>query len=332
MIKVIAPALRHPTNRTLEDFHRYWGETHGPLFSNTRRLRGYVQHLTLPEAYGAEPAPTYDGVSMFFYDDPGSQGVATNDPEVLQLLSGIFGVPVAPREDIVEGDPADVALLRAVLKDDAQLFDRSTTWPMHHKRATVVAEERVIVDGATTPEMVKAIFIATKLPGLTLLEFFDHWQHTTVLWERRSRACGGTCRTTRSRRPTPAARTRTTDGRRCGSTTSRRCDPRWPRPSGRRWSRTARRSSPSPSASAWRASASRRTRRRWTPNDWGATDMTEEEIRARLAEQGYAALAADPEAPRKIKQAAERDALAVWTEEHLVTLDASGIDARPDDT
>ena len=58
--------------------------------------------------------------------------------------------------------------------------------------------------------------------------------------------------------------------------------------------------------------------------------MTEDEIRARLAEQGYAALAADPDAPRNIKEAAERDALAVWTEEHLVTLDKSGIDARPE--
>ena len=48
---------------------------------------------------------------------------------------------------------------------------------MHHKRAAVVAEENVIVDGQTSPEMVKAIFIASKMPGLTLDEFFVHWQH-----------------------------------------------------------------------------------------------------------------------------------------------------------
>jgi hypothetical protein len=58
--------------------------------------------------------------------------------------------------------------------------------------------------------------------------------------------------------------------------------------------------------------------------------MSEDEIRARLTEQGYAALAADPDAPRAIRQAAANDALAVWTDEHIVTFDASAIDARPE--
>src|SRR5262249_26718707 len=68
VIKVLAPALRHPTNRSLADFHRYWADTHGPLYVNSPKLRRYVQHLTLPEAYGGEPAPTFDGVSMFWFD------------------------------------------------------------------------------------------------------------------------------------------------------------------------------------------------------------------------------------------------------------------------
>ena len=88
MIKVLAPALRHPTNRSLEDFHRYWGESHGPLFANTKALRGYVQHLTLPEAYEGQPEPTFDGVSMFWYDDLETMGVETNDPDVLALMEG----------------------------------------------------------------------------------------------------------------------------------------------------------------------------------------------------------------------------------------------------
>jgi uncharacterized protein (TIGR02118 family) len=90
MIKVIAPAQRHPRNRSLADFHRYWGDGHGPLFANTRNLRGYVQHLTLPEAYGGPPAPTYDGVSMFWFDDLESQDVPTNSPELLALLEPLY--------------------------------------------------------------------------------------------------------------------------------------------------------------------------------------------------------------------------------------------------
>ena len=68
MIKVLAPAQHHPTNRTLAEFHNYWGESHGPLYANTKNLRRYVQHLTLPDAYGIDPAPTFDGVSMFWFD------------------------------------------------------------------------------------------------------------------------------------------------------------------------------------------------------------------------------------------------------------------------
>ena len=51
---------------------------------------------------------------------------------------------------------------------------------------------------------------------------------------------------------------------------------------------------------------------------------------ALLRERGYATLADDPGGPAAIKQAAADEALAVWTDEHLVTFDASAIDARPE--
>jgi hypothetical protein len=57
---------------------------------------------------------------------------------------------------------------------------------------------------------------------------------------------------------------------------------------------------------------------------WG-----EDDIRSRLEHDGYVSLAAGPEIPRKIKAAAATGTLAVWTAEHLVTIDASRIDARP---
>lgn len=53
-------------------------------------------------------------------------------------------------------------------------------------------------------------------------------------------------------------------------------------------------------------------------------------MRALLRERGYVTLADDPGAPAAIKQAAADEALAVWTDEHLVTFDASAIDARPE--
>jgi hypothetical protein len=68
----------------------------------------------------------------------------------------------------------------------------------------------------------------------------------------------------------------------------------------------------------------------WSYDDWGVGALDEEEVRLRLAEDGYTVLAEDPEAPRAIRAAASRQALAVWTKEHLVTIDDSRIDARPE--
>ena len=66
----------------------------------------------------------------------------------------------------------------------------------------------------------------------------------------------------------------------------------------------------------------------WKPRHWGVQGLDEEQIRERLRSEGYS-LADDPDAPAKIKAAAENDMLGVWTPEHLVTLDDSRIDVRP---
>ena len=52
-------------------------------------------------------------------------------------------------------------------------------------------------------------------------------------------------------------------------------------------------------------------------------------MRQRLERQGYSRLATDPNAPRQIKAAAAKQALAVWTGQHIVTIDESQIDERP---
>ena len=160
MLKRIGAAQHHPTNRTLEDFGIYWSQAHGPLGANMTTLARYVQHITLPEAYGIDPAPTHDGVSMFWPPDPASSGAPSDDPRVAEMA-------------------------QAVREDDQQLFDRSGGWPANSKRAGVTAEEHVILDGETTPEMVKAVFIVSKLPGLTLNEFFEHWENELTKAEPR---------------------------------------------------------------------------------------------------------------------------------------------------
>jgi hypothetical protein len=58
--------------------------------------------------------------------------------------------------------------------------------------------------------------------------------------------------------------------------------------------------------------------------------MSEEAIRSKLRDQGYTKLAADSDGPRKLKAADESGALCVWTWEHIVTIDDSALDVRPE--
>ena len=146
MIRLIAAALKHPTHRTLGEFHQYWADSHGPLYARAMAARRLTLHLTLDEAYGDEPAPSFDGVSIAVFDD----------------LDGLVAHATRPESS---------ALWTTTFVDDADLFDRAATWPTDHRRAVVVGTETVVLDGATTPGMVKAIFISSRRPGLTLDEF-----------------------------------------------------------------------------------------------------------------------------------------------------------------
>jgi uncharacterized protein (TIGR02118 family) len=146
MIRLISAAIKHPAHRSLGEFHRYWADTHAPLCAQVPTVRRYVLDLTLDRAYGDELAPSYDGAAMYWFDDLDSLVAYAAHPD-------------------------SVALWTTIIADDAQLFDRDASWPTDHRRATVVGTERVIVDGAPAPDMVKAIFISSRRPGLTIDEF-----------------------------------------------------------------------------------------------------------------------------------------------------------------
>jgi len=178
VIKILSGAIKHPVNRSQAEFHQYWQQRHGPLFANTPELRKYVQHHSLPEAYAGTPSPTLHGASMFWYD---SIDVLRNPPP-----SPLLSEAIRPEQDTAlydwyvassrYGSPDTMTLQETVRADDRQLFDRTTPdWPLDGKRTSIVAQERVIVDGPTTPTMVKVIWAFLRKPGLTLTEFQEHW-------------------------------------------------------------------------------------------------------------------------------------------------------------
>jgi uncharacterized protein (TIGR02118 family) len=175
MIKIVSAAIKHPQHRSPQEFQQYWTERHGPLFARTPQLRRYVQHHSLPEAYSSSIRPTHHGASMFWFDDVDGLSASPSPAlsEVITPSDGeLFEWYVGSRR---YGDPTSMTLRDTVLADDRQLFDRTPDWPLDHKRATVAATERVIVDGPVTPGMVKVIWIFARKPGLSIEEFSDHW-------------------------------------------------------------------------------------------------------------------------------------------------------------
>ena len=177
MIKTIGAANRHPTNRSLDDFRQYWAEHHGPFFAHTPHCLRYVQHITLPEAYGGSPAPTHDGVSMFWYADLESVVHPPKSPTLVDAIpeshTDVYDWYVRAQR---YGPPETMTMAETVPIDDRQLFDRATDWPTAHRRTSVVATEQVIKSGGTLPGMVKAVYMVARKPGLTIQEFQEHWR------------------------------------------------------------------------------------------------------------------------------------------------------------
>jgi uncharacterized protein (TIGR02118 family) len=216
-----------------------------------------------------------------------------------------------------------------VLKDDTQLFDRSLDWPMHEKRALVAAREVAIVDGEATPEMVKAIFIVSKLPGLTLSEFFERWQHSHGALAAETLGL----RRYVQNHAIPAAYAgagQTHDG--WSELWFDDLDALRRAVASPQWQAVRRHGAMLFAAPVGVGVARERVQKDlgWEYNDWGAGAMDPEEIRRRLLDEGYAALAADPDGPAKLKRAAAHQALAIWTGEHLVTIDETHLDVRPE--
>jgi hypothetical protein len=73
------------------------------------------------------------------------------------------------------GPPNSMTLSETVRADARQLFDRADDWPLDHRRTHVVAEEKIVPDGPTTPSMVKVISAAARRPGLSLEQFSRHY-------------------------------------------------------------------------------------------------------------------------------------------------------------
>jgi uncharacterized protein (TIGR02118 family) len=213
--------------------------------------------------------------------------------------------------------------------DDRQLFDREKRWPIDDQHCYIFGEENVIIDGPKKPMMINAIFMVNKKPGLDHNEFFRHWgrEHAEL-----AKNIPGLRRYIQNHVALQYVKYELTthDG----------------------WSEfwfddleayKAARKSPEWSAMEADGATLFTPRRQcvigqeyvqndqqWAARDYGALTMSEDEIRARLVEQGYGhALEAEPDIPARLKASAVKGKIAVWTPFHLASYDEPWIDARP---
>jgi len=81
MVKLIYCISKKP-ELSVEEFQRYWRDTHGPIAGRIPGLRRYVQCHVVPALYGRGRAPAYDGAAELWFDDMDALRAAMASPEV----------------------------------------------------------------------------------------------------------------------------------------------------------------------------------------------------------------------------------------------------------
>jgi uncharacterized protein (TIGR02118 family) len=300
-IKRITAATENLTSgRSREEAQLYWAKSHGTLVANNDNLLRYHHYFSLPEAYSAEIKPNFIGISMFWRKDPFMSGQQANQDRFFP-----------------------------VREDDQHLFDRTRRWPIDDQHADILGEEHIIIDGEKKPEMVNAIFMVCRLPGLDHRDFFEHWNEVQVPLAQELPGLRRYIQTTALLEQFQRG-TQTHDGFSefwfddYASFVAATKSPEWAAMEEDGKTLFCEQKGIVIGHEYVQKDES------WKPRDYGALLMSEDEIRARLANEGYKELLAqDPAVPAKIKAAADKNQLGVWTEHHLVTLDESHIDARP---
>ena len=74
---------------SVDDFQRYWRETHGALALQAAAMRRYVQNHTRRAIYDSGKTPAYDGVAMAWFDSMDALRAAAPTPEFAALREDV---------------------------------------------------------------------------------------------------------------------------------------------------------------------------------------------------------------------------------------------------
>ena len=137
MVKAIYFIKRKP-GMDVEQFQKYWLNTHAGIVSKVPELRKYVQCHTLLSGY-RKGEPVYDGVAELWFDDV----------ETMRRI-------------------ADLPQSKAAVADDYNFIDM----PMEF----VLTREHLQKDGPTNASMVKLVEFVFRKPGMDVEQFQKYWR------------------------------------------------------------------------------------------------------------------------------------------------------------
>jgi len=136
MLHVLYFITRKPSLSDVE-FHRYWREVHGPIAKKVPQLRRYIQSHRVPFAGADSP---YDGAAEVWIDNEAAMNDLRQSPEYQ----------------------------KGALADEFNFIDMNRVeW--------LVTNDRVILDGPQTSQLVKTIFQLKRKPGMSLADFRKYW-------------------------------------------------------------------------------------------------------------------------------------------------------------
>lgn len=73
----------------IDDFFKYWRDTHGPLCSAIPVIRRYVQNHTRRSIYDSGRTPAYDGAAMSWYEDTQTLRAAAQTEDFAHLRADV---------------------------------------------------------------------------------------------------------------------------------------------------------------------------------------------------------------------------------------------------
>lgn len=137
----VATLMKRRAGMSVEDFQRYWLDTHSKVVASAPGLRRYVQSHTLAQGY-SKGERAYDGISELWFESRENYQAAS----------------------------ADRAYSEALASDEARFLDLS-------KKIVMPVEALVIKDGPIPESAVKNVEFVNCRSGIELGAFRSYWKN-----------------------------------------------------------------------------------------------------------------------------------------------------------